>query len=63
MVTLSHVKLGEDNAVMEFVHEVFDYGSLGYTVPFHVLVRYPEVYTGSDHVWSSLAVPLNFGFG
>ena len=50
MVSLPHVKFGEDSTIMKFVHEVFNNRSLGDPISFHELVWYPEVHAGPDHV-------------
>lgn len=66
METLSHLQLGEDSAVMELVHEVFNKRSLGLIL---CLSTYwlgtlrstlAFIMCGSR---SSLAVPQNFSFG
>ena len=50
MVSLPHVKFGEDGTIMKFVHEAFNNRSLGDPISFHELVWYPEVHAGSYHV-------------
>ena len=50
---------------MEFLHQIFCYGALGYPVSFYKLIGYPEstlalIMCGFR---SSLSGSLNFGFG
>ena len=50
MVSLPHVKFGENSTIMKFVHDVFNNKSLCDPISLHELVWYPEAHADSDHV-------------